>query len=364
MKIRIVGPTHPYSGGIAQHTTRLALELEQRGHDITVESWKYQYPKRFYRGVSRLDSNSVEVGIPARVVEELSWFSPISWWYAGRRARKDDRIVLSVPSPYHSIPYGIMTLAMGRRPSRVIVWHNVKPHEPGLMDAYLSKLYKLIGDVFIVHGDRARVEATELGIKPTKLRVMALPSPWKIVKPTHSEQLSSLNQIRILFFGSIRPYKGLDLLLEAIEPLDQISLVIAGAFWAPKSDYEAQIERLGLEERVEIFDEYVPHSKFGSIFGQSDALVLPYRSGSGSIVAELALGFGVPVIATRTGDIYRDIRDGVDGLIVEAESVEALRKALKTISTPTRLEWLKRGAQERVQEANKKWNDYCEAITQ
>lgn len=364
MKIRIVGPTHPYSGGIAQHTTRLALELEQRGHDVTVESWKSQYPKRFYRGISRVESDSAEVGIPSNVVEELAWFSPISWWYAGRRARKSDKIVLSVPSPYHSIPYGIMALAMGRVPSRVVVWHNVKPHEHGLFDAFLSKLYKLIGDVFIVHGNQARVEAAELGIEQTKLRVMALPSPWKLMRPPPSEQSSSPNQIRLLFFGSIRPYKGLDLLLEAIQPLEHISLVIAGAFWVPKSDYEAQIERLGLEEKVEIIDEYVPHSKFGLIFGKSDVLVLPYRSGSGSIVAELALGFGVPVIATRTGDIYRDIRDGVDGLVVEAESKEALRNALMTISTPTRLEELKRGAQQRVQEANKKWNDYCEAITQ
>lgn len=364
MKIRIIGPTHPHRGGISQHTTRMALELEQRGHEVTVESWAHEYPNAFRQVVTRLDPEQLEVGIPSRVVEKLSWFSPISWWFAGRRARTSDKVVLSVPSPYHSIPYGVMTLAMGRRPNRVIVWHNVKPHERAPMDAFLSRIYKLIGDAFIVHGSQARVEATQLGIEQSKLKVIALPSPWKVMKPTYSQKSSSRHLIRILFFGTIRPYKGLDLLLEAIQPLDHIFLMIAGAFWVPKSDYEAQIERLGIEDRVEIIDEYVPHGTFGSIFGQSDAIVLPYRSGSGSIVPELALGFGVPVIATRIGDIYRDIRDGVDGLIVEAESLEALRNALKTISTPTRLEGLKRGAQERVQEANKKWNDYCLAITE
>lgn len=360
--IVLVGPSHPYTGGIAQHTTRLALELEQRGHDVVVESWKAQYPKKLYPGPDRVPDGEPEVGVPTTLREDLAWYSPLSWWLVGRRLAKASAVALSVPTPFHAVPYLVMLLAMGKKPTRIAMVHNVLPHEPSVFDRVLMGALLRRCNRVVVHNDPAAHQAEALGVSSANIAVRSLPSPWPWQKPRATRK-SSRRQPAALFFGTIRHYKGLDLLLEALAQTDGVDLVVAGEFWDDRSDYEEAVGRLGLSHRVSFRAGYVAQSDFADVFGSADFLVLPYRSGSGSIVRELAFRFGLPVIATSVGSIAEGVESGTNGLVIPPADTAALAEALRVASNKTTLAKWKKGVGSQRQKQTRQWQEYCDVIT-
>lgn len=360
--IVLVGPTHPYTGGITQHTTRLALELERHGSSVTVESWKSQYPAALYKGPATLAAGEPEIGIASSVVEKLAWYSPWSWWGAGRRSRKAAIIAFSIPTPFHVVPYLVMLTALGRRPHTVAIVHNVLPHEPGPLDRMLMGVLLRRFDRVIVHNIEAEVTAQALGVSPDAIRVRSLPSPWPPARPMSRRTSSKKPPTRLLFFGTIRHYKGLDILLEALARVTNMTLTIAGEFWEPEGTYLEQIDKLGLSNRVTVFSGYVAQRDFPQLFGNADVLVLPYRSGTGSIVRELGFRFGLPVIASDAGSIAEGVVHGVNGEIVGAGSVTSLTAALDRAADPATVSrWRKGVARDSAQQEGL-WESYCEAL--
>lgn len=360
--IVLVGPSHPYTGGIAQHTTRLALELEQRGYDVVVESWKAQYPKKLYPGPDRVPDGEPEVGVPTTLNENLAWYSPLSWWTVGRRLAKATSVALSVPTPFHAVPYLVMLAAMGKNPTSIAMVHNVLPHEPSVFDRVLMGALLRRCDRVVVHNSQAATQAESLGVNSSRIEVRSLPSPWPWQKPRGATK-SSRQSPTALFFGTIRHYKGLDLLLEALADTKGISLLVAGEFWDDRGDYDNAIERLGLSDRVTIRAGYVAQADFADVFGSADVLVLPYRSGSGSIVRELAFRFGLPVIATSVGSIAEGVESGTNGLVIPPGDTAALAEALQAASEKTTLESWKKGVGSQRQKQARQWQEYCDVIT-
>ena len=357
----IVGPTHPYTGGIAQHTTRLAQELEARSVPVRVESWKAQYPKSLYPGPDRVPGNQPEVGVAADVTEKLAWYSPLSWWAAGRRVRRASHLVLTVPTPFHAVPYLALLVASRRKAERIAMVHNVLPHEPGPLDRFLMRTLLNAVDRVIVHGERAKDSAVSLGVTPGAITVQSLPSPW----PQHASSRPASTRkgpIRLLFFGTIRHYKGLDILLRALSRVPDLELLVAGEFWDDRAQYDALVSSLGLSARVTMRAGYVAEADFADVFSQVDIAVLPYRSGTGSIVRELAFSHGLPVIATDVGAIAEGIIPGKNGDVVPAGDEETLVKALeKASSRRTIRTWQKNVASQPGKNASQ-WESYCEAI--
>lgn len=357
----LVGPTHPYTGGISQHTTRLALELDKSGHDAIVESWRAQYPKKLYRGTPTVPVDEPEIGVPSAVTATLAWYSPLSWWRAGWRNR-GSRIVLSIPTAFHALPYTVISLAAGRGSTMWGIVHNVQPHEAGrlsraLMAGFLRRLDRLI-----VHGDDARLDAIDMGVNPDNISVTPLPSPW----PTGDHSSGSVKNsgpLRALFFGTIRPYKGLDVLLSAVANTPEVTLTIAGEFWEDQKRYDGIIARLDISDRVTIIPGYLPSSRFADIFGSSDVLVLPYLSGTGSIVKDVGFRFGLPVIATQVGSIGAGIEHDKTGLVIESNSADALAAALHRASEPgTRQRW-RAGVEARQSVEQDHWSHYVHLLT-
>lgn len=357
----IVGPTHPYTGGIAQHTTRLAQELEARSVSVRVESWKAQYPNRLYPGPDRVPGNEPEVGVASDVAEKLAWYNPLSWWSAGSRARSARHLVLTVPTPFHAVPYLVLLVASGRTPERIAMVHNVLPHEAGPLDRLLMRRLLKAVDRVIVHGGRARDTAVGLGVRQEAITVRSLPSPW----PQQASSPSSAARkgpIRLIFFGTIRHYKGLDILLQALSRVPDLELLVAGEFWDDRAPYDALVSSLGLSARVTIRPGYVAEADFADVFGEADLAVLPYRSGTGSIVRELAFSHGLPVLATDVGAIAEGIVPGKNGDVVPAGDEEALVKALEKASSRSTIRtWQKNVASQPGKNASQ-WESYCEAI--
>ncbi|MER7501258.1 glycosyltransferase family 4 protein [Nonomuraea pusilla] len=319
MRVAIVGPTYPYKGGGAQHTTELAHRLAAHGHDVVIESWRAQYPSFLYPGQQTI---SAPEGTPyPRTVRRLDWRRPDGWVAAGRRLRQADLAVLAVLSPVQVPAYLGILYGVGRRTRTVALCHNVLPHERKPYDEPLMRALLRRVDGVLTHGEQQAELAR--GLTGGPVRVAALPPHL----PSTSAAASGGVRRRLLFFGIVRPYKGLDLLLRALP--EGVSLTVAGEFWGGLDETKALVAELGLTDRVELRPGYVPAGEVPALFAAADALVLPYRSATASQNVWLGHEHGVPVIATRVGALADHVTDGVDGLLCEPGDVAALRAAIE-----------------------------------
>ena len=174
----LVGPSHPHTGGIAQHTTRLALELEARGTNALVESWKSQYPKFLYPGPKTVPDGKPEVGLPPHLTSKLTWYNPLTWFQAGLRSKGADWVGLSIPAPFHVVPYLVLLWALGKKTKTLAIVHNVLPHESSPVDRILMGLLLPRFNRIVVHNEQAQVLAHSFGVQQERVVVRSLPSPW------------------------------------------------------------------------------------------------------------------------------------------------------------------------------------------
>ena len=353
MKIAIVGPAHPYKGGPAQHATSLAHQLAAAGHEVLLQSWSAQYPKRLYPGQLTVDTPEVEL-FPA-TERTLAWYRPDGWWRAGRRLARErfDAVVLFVYTPVQVPAYLTLARAAAVGGCTVVaLCNNVLPHEQRRFDKRLMTALLRRADALVVHSGEQAALAGTLTSSPVQVAALpphlpgaghgagraaeaALPaadSPWA---PRH----------RLLFFGIVRPYKGLDVLVRALAEADvaEVALTVAGEIWEGRDELLALISQLGLTGRVTLTEGYVPTGDVPGLFEAADALVLPYRSATASQNALIAFEYGVPVIATRAGAIADAVTDGVNGLLCAPGDVAGLAAAIRRLYQPGELEKLRAG---------------------
>jgi glycosyltransferase involved in cell wall biosynthesis len=372
MKIALVGPAHPYKGGGARHTTELAHRLAAAGHDVIIESWRAQYPSRLYPGQQTVD---VPEGAPyPRTHRRLAWYRPDGWLAEGRRLRPADLVVFAYLTPLQAPPYLAIMAGLHRHARTVVICHNVLPHERRPGDVPLTRALLGRADTVITHSaaqaarardlapaatvrtaripphlpaTRPRTQATERAgfhaPAPTPLPGPAkplaqtsLPPPPGPAKPATPARLPNPpTPTRLLFFGIVRPYKGLDILLRALAQAPaHVTLTVAGEFWADTTEMDNLIAELGLADRVTLRPGYVPADEIPALFGAADALVMPYREATASQNALLAFAHGVPVITTTAGALAEPVRDGVDGLTCAPGDTEDLLRVLKEFSDP------------------------------
>ncbi|WP_049577210.1 glycosyltransferase family 4 protein [Nonomuraea sp. SBT364] len=319
MRIAIVGPTYPYKGGGAQHTTELAHRLAALGHDVVIESWRAQYPSFLYPGQQTI---SAPEGVPyPKTRRDLDWRRPDGWVAAGRRLRSADLVILAVLSPVQVPAYLGILYGIRRRARTVALCHNVLPHERKPYDQPLMKALLKRVDGVLTHSEQQAGLAR--GLTDGPVRVAALPPH---LPSSHAGRSDEVHR-RLLFFGIVRPYKGLDLLLRALP--EGIGLTVAGEFWGGLDDTRALIDELGIGDRVDLRPGYVAADDVPKLFAEADALVLPYRNATASQNVWLGHEHGVPVIATRVGALADHVTDGVDGLLVEPGDAGALRAAIE-----------------------------------
>jgi glycosyltransferase involved in cell wall biosynthesis len=336
MRIAIIGPAHPYKGGGARHTTELAHRLAQAGHDVIIESWRAQYPHRLYPGQQTVD---VPEGEPyPRTHRRLAWYRPDGWLAEGRRLRSADLVVFVLLTPIQVPAYLAIASTLGKTGTAVIC-HNVLPHERRPADVPLVKaLLKKAGTV-ITHSAPQAAQAKDLAPAAT-VRTVAmpphLPAAARQIHNQATERVASpAPHTRLLFFGIVRPYKGLDILLRALaQAPPHVTLTVAGEFWSDRTHVDDLIAELGLRDRVTLRPGYVPADQIPGLFADADALVLPYREATASQNALLAFAHGVPVISTTAGALAESVRDGVDGLTCAPGDTSDLRRVLTEFSDP------------------------------
>ena len=336
MRIALVGPTYPFRGGIAHHTTLLCKALRAK-HDVRFYTFSRQYPQWLFPGKTDRDSSrDVAIREPAEAV--LDGLNPFSWRRAARRivAFGPDLVIIPWWTSFFALPFRTVARAVRKRTSTPVLFicHNVVEHERRLYGTAPTRLALREGHIFIVHSEEERTNLLKL-LPDAIVRKGFLPvgrsfSATSVRREEARRALDATGNV-LLFFGFVRPYKGLRYLIEALPEVlkhNEVTLFVAGEFWKSKADYERLIRALGLENSVRLVDRYIPNEEVGTYFAACDAVVLPYVGASQSGIVQLAYEFARPVIATTAGGLPDVVEDGTTGYLVSPRDSRALADAI------------------------------------
>jgi glycosyltransferase involved in cell wall biosynthesis len=338
VKIAIIGPVYPYRGGIAHYTARLAQEIAKQ-HEVKVFSFKKQYPAWLYPG--RSDKDPSPKAIDVSVAYTIDSLNPLSWLHTANEIRRYHPDVLIIEWWVTFLAPAFATIAHMCGKSKIPVMfliHNVLPHEKSRLHRPLALNTFKNGTFFIVHSPKERERLQSL-ITHAKVEVCPFPL-FDMVEPASLSVVEARRQLNVpetgnlvLFFGIVRPYKGLIYLIEALallrEKIPDITLVVAGEFWDHKSSYQQRADELGLTGHIRLIDRYIPDEEVGVYFKAADLVVAPYIGGTQSAVSALALGFGTPLLATEWSTAGIDVANNEMVGVVPSGDVNALAKAIR-----------------------------------
>lgn len=331
MKIAILSCFHPYRGGISQFNTAILTELG-RSHDVKAFNFKRQYPEFLFPGKTQYVTEDDE----AAAVEStpvLDTANPLTYIKTARTIAEwnPDLLLTRYWMPYFAPSLGYVARRLKGRCKTVAVLDNVIPHERHFFDTALTRYFLGGFRGFITMSGSVSRELAE--IRPGAVFRM-LPHPLYShfgEKLSREEAEKSLGlapgKKNILFFGLIRKYKGLDILIKAFARLpEDFQLIIAGEPYGSFEPYAELIDGLPTEtrERVKIFPEYIPDSRVKVFFSAADVTVLPYRSATQSGISSISYHFEVPMIVTDTGGLKSAVGDGGTGIVVDAPEPDAV----------------------------------------
>ena len=323
MRISVIGPAYPLRGGIAHHVYWLQQELARRGHDVQAVSFRKLYPRLLFPGTTELDTSRLKLDAGSTPI--LTPLNPVTWRRAFKlvKAFSPDVVVFQWWQPFFGPLVG--TLARWFRRSGVkciIECHNIFPHEATPLDGLLVRFALSSADHLITHSTKDREDL--LAVIPGR-EVSVSPLPCLNEFAGYGNYSRSGHTI--LFFGKVRRYKGLEVLLAAMpRVLSKIKckLIVVGEFYDPIDKYRKIVRKLGIENDVIVDNRYVPNEEVPLVLEQADVLVLPYLSATQSGVARISLSNGLPVIASRTGGLAETVKDNVNGLLFPAGDSQAL----------------------------------------
>jgi glycosyltransferase involved in cell wall biosynthesis len=337
LTIALVGPCHPFRGGVAHHTTLLSRHLAAR-HDVTFHAFRRQYPRWLFPGATDRDTSARPLVAPGACLE-LDSLNPLSWLRVGRRIAHGtpDLVILPWWSSFWTPQFTTILAVVRRRwprAQRLAICHNVVDHEERAFSRLGARAVLGAMDDCLVHSaqDEARLRALVPGVRVTR----AFHPLYDFVRTEPVDRAQARARLGlagdvILFFGFVRPYKGLGDLLQALPAVRRrrpATLCVTGEFWGGSQEFRRQVRELGLESAVRCEDRYVPNEEVALHFAAADVVVLPYRAGTASGVVQMAYGLDTPVVATTVGALGEIVDDGRTGFLVPPGQPAALAEAI------------------------------------
>jgi len=336
LRICLVGPAWPFRGGISHYNTSLARELALR-HDVSVINYSRLYPDFLFPGKTQYD----ESGSTHRVESErlIDSINPFTWVRAGFRiARwKPDLTVVQWWHPYFApaLVKICSILRMFSSTKIVFICHNVVPHETSPLDRALTSMAFLAPHAYVVQSQEDRRNLLRIR---KKAKVTSHPLPifdfFRSGEMTKREARSVIGEgdgPLLLFFGLIRPYKGLNHLIEAMPAIIEgtgARLLVVGEFYEDSAPYHKLAEKLGVSDRIGFVDRYIANEEVAAYFNAADLVMLPYISATQSAIAQVAVAFDRPMIATRVGGLPEVVSEGKTGFIVPPADPAAMAGAV------------------------------------
>lgn len=366
MKIVILGPAHPYRGGLASIMETMAREYMRRGDEVRIYTFSLQYPSLLFPGKSQ----TVDTPAPTdlHIERVMNTCNPLNWIRLGLRLRRErpDMVLMKYWTPFMAPCFGtIARIARGNGHTKFICQiDNVEPHERHIIDRPFNRYYLRAVDGFVYMSEQVHGELREYTSVP------ALFSPHPMFsnfgeRVERAEACRALgldaNLQYLLFFGLIREYKGLDILLEAWSRVrrDGQKLIVAGEFYDDKERYAPLFARLGA--RVVLHDRFIADADVKYYFSVADALVLPYRTATQSGVTQIAYNFHLPMIVTDVGGLPEIVPDDKVGYVCPP-TVEGVMDAIEQLYKEGNLDRFRRNiAHERKRFS---WPAMCNKIVE
>jgi len=350
LKIALVGLTHPFRGGISHYTTLLYRALQDR-HDVRFYALYRQYPGLLFPGKTQIDRSATSLRVPHhRCIDSIN---PYTWVATGVRiARFRPAVALfSWWHPFFAPAFGTIARVARLRGNvpACYLCHNALPHESTRVDRLLLRYAFSTARVFITH---SRQDYEDLRTMRPDATVLRNPHPtYEVFAADQAlpaaaarEQLGLADKRLLLFFGFVREYKGLDVLLDAVLELDpeqRYHLIVVGEFYEDPRKYRTRLDRLRERGQLTLVDRYVPNEEVPLYFSAADLVMVPYLSATQSGVIQIAYAFRKPVVASSVGGIPEVVVDGATGYLVRPGSARAIADAVRrhfAIDEPGRFE--------------------------
>lgn len=345
MKITLLGPAYPYRGGIAAFYDRLAIELMNEGHDVTIENFSLQYPEFLFPGKTQYNTSSAPSDV--NMLRSVNSVNPFNWISVGRRIAKDapDLLLVRYWMPFMAPCLGsIARIVRGNGKTRVVALvDNIIPHERHFYDSILSKYFIGGIDQFIVLSASVRDELKQFTNKPCIVTQHPLYDTYgsKVTKAEGAAKLGLDPDGRYaMFFGFIRDYKGLDLLLTAYAQgkfLERgIRLIVAGEFYGNQEKYMSLASKLGIKEQIIWHNDFIDDDNIKYWFSVADIVVQPYKTATQSGITQICYQMEKPMIVTNVGGLPEIVPHGEAGYVVtpDATSIASAMDDFFTHHTP------------------------------
>jgi glycosyltransferase involved in cell wall biosynthesis len=337
-KVVIIGPAHPLRGGLASFNERLARQFQQDGWDTTIYTYSLQYPDFIFPGTSQYSSEPAPADLRIKVA--INSVNPLNWLRTGNELKRlrPDLIVVRYWLPFMGPCLGTILRRVKKNGHTKVVCiaDNVIPHEKRPGDKAFTRYFVKPIDAFVTMSVKVMQD----------LRLFTTQKAQQVVHPLYDNFGAAVNKTAarehlglpvaeklILFFGFIRRYKGLDLLLEAMAQEDirkaGIRLLVAGEFYEDEAPYLQQIQLLGLQQQVILHTRFISDSEVKYYLSAADFVIQPYRNATQSGVTPLAYHFEKPMLVTNVGGLPDLVPDGKVGLVAAPEPVSIAQHILE-----------------------------------
>jgi len=331
MRILIIGTAHPYRGGLASYIERLARQFQSEGHLTKIFTFTLQYPGFLFPGRTQLaDSPAPKDIIIRRLINSVN---PFNWIRTGYRIRKEkpDILLIKYWHPFMSPCFGTIARIVKHTRSVntkiICIFDNVIPHEKSIIDRFLTKYFTNSIDAAVV---MSKSVGEDLKTFRVNIPVVLNPHPLydnygPIISREKALKELDLNSefSYLLFFGFIRAYKGLDLLLEAFADKrlknSRLKLIIAGEFYENDTLYKELIKKHEIGHDIILHEHFIKEDEVAAFFCAADLIVQPYRSATQSGVTQIAYHFEKPMLVTNVGGLSEIVPDGICGYVVNPE---------------------------------------------
>ena len=330
--IIIIGPAHPFRGGIALNNDRLAKQFQDEGHTVEIFTFTTQYPKFLFPGKTQFSESDAPADI--KISRKVSSINPFNWLKVGREVRKanPDILIFRYWLPFMGPCFGTIArkVKKNKHTKIVTVFDNVIPHEGRPGDRMFTKYFLKPIDSFITMSKSVEDDlGTFDSVKPRDYNPHPLFDNFGAIiqKEKAKSQLElDANFNYILFFGIIREYKGLDLLLDAFKKMNyqelKLKLLVVGEHYSDEEQYSKQIAELGIQSEVIMVNEFIKDEEVGKYFCAADIIAQPYKSATQSGVTQIAYHFEIPILVTNVGGLPEMVPHGKVGYVTSQSTDE------------------------------------------
>lgn len=372
MKITILGPAHPYRGGLASIMEIMARTFQRRGNEVDIKTFTLQYPSLLFPGKSQTVSTPPPADL--HICRCVNTVNPFNWVRIGRRICRErpDFVLMKYWTPFMAPCFGTIARFARRNGHTKVLCQidNVEPHEHHLTDKPFNRYYLGVVDGFVYMSEQVHGELKAYSDAP------ALFSPHPLFENFGERVARNEACVRlgldptvdyVLFFGLIRDYKGLDLLLDAWAELRRRGLaagrrlIVAGEFYTPKERYLRQIADNGLQDEVILHDRFIPDEQVKYYFSAVDFVVQPYKTATQSGVTQIAYNFELPMIVTDVGGLPEIVPDGRVGYVCRPDAA-GVADALVRICEGDTLARFRSAMREEKRRFS--WEEMCDRITE